>query len=218
MAARAAHEHERLPASSLHGFDNERGFEMLERALLLRTPQVVAMPFDWSAWQERHGGRGSGALIEELAQPVAEKRSCALVSRDTLLAAEPSRRPELIVASLRDYLASACGIASGDLSPDQPLMMVGLDSLMALELKHKIETEWRVRVSLLHFLQRPTLAHLGDLLAEHLASETPIRAVADEAAVEHPAEVLEHIDQLSDEQVDRMLTLVAAAQKNRAAQ
>jgi hypothetical protein len=71
-----------------------------------------------------------------------------------------------------------------------------MDSLMAVQLKNRIETALKVPVPITHFLQSSSVAQLAAQLLEQLVPmlSTPI--------AEQP---LVSIDQLSDEEVDAML-------------
>ena len=73
---------------------------------------------------------------------------------------------------LRRHTAAVLGLPPERLRVDQPLDTVGLDSLMALELKNHIERELGIDLPVVALLQGPTLAQLADQLAERAAQPT----------------------------------------------
>jgi acyl carrier protein len=66
-----------------------------------------------------------------------------------------------------------------DLDLDQPLDTVGLDSLMAIELKNSLESKLGVNLSIASLLQGPTISSLaremlGELDSPEAANEAPL--------------------------------------------
>jgi acyl carrier protein len=106
----------------------------------------------------------------------------------------------------------------------KPLLQLGIDSLMAVELRNWLEGELRLDVPIVELMKSPSLAGLAALLAERLA--TLDQAPADQAgcggAVNGPAdidgvsgalpshiaptELLARIDELSSEELDAALS------------
>ena len=108
-----------------------------------------------------------------------------------IVAARPAQRLPLVVAYLRQQVATASGVGPEDVSINQPLTALGLDSLRLLELKQRIDTQLGVAVSLERFVDRPTVAEC---------------AAAVLAELEHHINVVwADIVGLSDEQVDARL-------------
>jgi hypothetical protein len=83
--------------------------------------------------------------------------------------------------------------------------MLGMDSLMAVQLKNRIETDLGVLVPIAHFLQSPSVAQLTAQLLEQLAPMLST-SIAEQTLVS--------IDQLSDEEVDAMLRDLLAAEED----
>ena len=103
-----------------------------------------------------------------------------------------------------------------------PLNFLGIDSLMAVELRNRIQADIHVTVTVAHLLQKPTISQLVDVLLEQLqnADDVPqlVPAVSEEgpgepeepSAAAAPSEesamlTLDRIDELSDEEVAAML-------------
>ena len=152
--------------------------------------------------------------------------NAALPGRDTILAADPEGRPGLVEALLRDKVARVLGTSPDRLDGDRPLLQLGIDSLMAVELRNWLEGELQVDLPIVELMRSPSVSGLAELLAERLEtggngpSRTKSAATVTvgersrsnghnghvrlplEAA---PTELLARIDDLSGDQVDTLL-------------
>lgn len=82
------------------------------------------------------------------------------LTRETLLAIKPESRQSRLEFYLQEQVARVLRIAPSQLEPKQPLSTLGLDSLMAVELKNSIETSLGVVLPMASFLQGPSIAQL----------------------------------------------------------
>jgi aryl carrier-like protein len=137
---------------------------------------------------------------------------------DAVRAAAAADRPKLIEALLRDKVARVLGTDPGRLDADRPLLQLGLDSLMAVELRNWIEGGLRVNLPIAELMRSPSLAGLAALLARNLAPEggaahdAPAGGPA-ASPLETPAEhLLANVENLPSEQVDALLTALLEAQ------
>jgi hypothetical protein len=83
---------------------------------------------------------------------------------------------------------------------------------MAIELRNRIETDLGVVMSLVHFLQGPSVAQLAALLLDQLpatASASPPSPSPQGKAEQR----LANLDQLSDEEVSALLTEMLAGEE-----
>ncbi len=124
---------------------------------------------------------GQSSLAEE---EEAVLDPAATLTRETLLAAEPSARLGLLGAYLQAQVARVLRQAPAQLSTQQPLSAAGLDSLMAVELQHAIETDLGVVLAMVDFLHDRSIEQLAaDLLTQLDSAPTPrLRAAAPNTA------------------------------------
>lgn len=127
------------------------------------------------------------------------------LTRSDLLVAEPAQQWSILSAYLRQQLARALKMPADRLNLEQPFTSLGLDSLMAMELKARIETDLGVNIPLVTFMEHPTIAQMTD---ELLASITATSH--DLEAAESAAHLLAQLDSLSDEEVEAYLQQLMA--------
>ena len=88
--------------------------------------------------------------------------------RRALLSAEMSKRQPLMEAYLLEQISPILKVKVARLRSNQSLASFGLDSLMAVELKNRIEADLKLTVPLTAFLQQGGVAQLAKTLLEQL--------------------------------------------------
>ncbi len=131
-------------------------------------------------------------------------------------------RQRLLEDYIREKVASVLKLSSSKLDTEQSLSSLGLDSLLAMELKNWIEEELGVQVPITIFLQEPSIAQFSAQLLDQLvitASTPSIPLIPSETQVDGHVNIgdgdglnrqaaeqlLADLDQLSDEEVDALL-------------
>src|SRR5581483_4833332 len=102
----------------------------------------------------------------------------ALAGRAAIHAAAAGDRQELLDGLLRGRLARVLGTTPDRLDGDRPLLQLGLDSLMAVELRNWIEGELQVNLPIVELMRSPSVAQLAAVLAEQFAAENQGQAAA----------------------------------------
>jgi myxalamid-type polyketide synthase MxaE and MxaD len=107
------------------------------------------------------------------------------------------------------------GLSASRLDVEQSLGNLGLDSLMAVELKNRIAVDLGVNVPMVKFLQGPSVAQAATQILDQIAAEAsapstpaaPAQAPHQEGYKNGAAngQLLATIDQLSDEEVAALL-------------
>jgi myxalamid-type polyketide synthase MxaB len=125
----------------------------------------------------------------------------------------------LLHSYLSGQVARVLGLSRSKLDVQQPLSHLGLDSLMAVELKNRIAVDLEVNVPVVKFLQGfsvdQAVTQVLDQLAAEIANPTTPLVPAVTAQKEHidqgsAEQLLANLDQLSDEKVDSLLTEMLA--------
>lgn len=161
-----------------------QGLAALERVLASRLTQVAILPIDWTQWRRQHGRLGAAPFLERLTR---DARGDALPA-DTAVSSKADQRSATLhalsesrVELLRAEFERAMGLAAGRLDTQTPLVALGLDSLMAVELSAAIEKSCAVRVPLLRFLEGASAQDvIDDVLGQCRSNPEP---VSDRAAI-----------------------------------
>jgi acyl carrier protein len=117
----------------------------------------------------------------------------------------------MLQSYLSEQVARVLGLSPSKLDLQQPLSELGMDSLMAVELKNRIALDLGVNVPVAKFLQGFSVDEaitqvLAQLAAEAADPTTPLVPAAARTGDQRNAErLLANLDQLSDEQVGAML-------------
>jgi acyl transferase domain-containing protein/acyl carrier protein len=189
-----------------------RALEVMERLLREDATQVVAIPVDWSKYHEFYPSGTEPALLSDLANEEAAGPSQGADSgekRSAILDAAPADRPQLLQSYVTEQVARVLGLSPSQLDIQQPLTNLGLDSLMAVELKNRISADLGVNVPMVKFLQGFSVAQAATQLLEQLTADadgsTEPRPMARARENESDEDLLANIDKLSEEQVNSML-------------
>ena len=212
----------RLALMGISSIPPKQALEVLDRLLGQSATQVVAVPVNWQQYREVYPAGSASALLSELAREEAEVHRQAVGTserRNTLLAAEPTERRQLLQSYLSEQVARVLGLSPSRLDPQQSLSELGLDSLMAVELKNRIAGDLKVNVPVAKFLQGFSVAQavtqVLDQLADDVAnpSTPPVQAVVPPEK-QHAERLLANLDQLSDEQVGLLLNDMLGEEKD----
>jgi NADPH:quinone reductase-like Zn-dependent oxidoreductase/NAD(P)-dependent dehydrogenase (short-subunit alcohol dehydrogenase family) len=193
---------ERMKAMGLAMITPEQGFAALEQLLQGDATAACVLPVDWPTYLSRQY-RGE---VPSFFAAVAEKgpapgQPADMVSR--LASSPPGERQALLFEYVRSQVASVLGEAgSGTLQPRQRLFDLGIDSLMAVELKNRFESGLGVSLPATLVFDYPTLEALVERLGEGVSTLPEAGGAVAEAAVSAADEGLA---ELSEDEIARML-------------
>lgn len=220
----------RLARLGIRSIAPEQALKVLERLLRQGSAQVAAVPVNWRQYRQFYPAGSESPLLSQLAREEAdlplpaghpgekEDLTCA-----ALFAAEPAERHQLLQSYLSEQVARVLGLSASKLDVQQPLSNLGLDSLMAVELKNRIAVDLGVNIPMVKFLEGPSVSQaatqvLDQLTAEASTPSVPLAlAVTPRQGEQKNGSINEHLlanlDQLSDEEVDSLLTEMLAEEK-----
>src|SRR5690606_29970356 len=121
---------------------------MLERD----TPVVGYVPLDLRRWFEAYPDTAalpSWRILHEAAGSGGEGGAAVTggVLRDRILAAAEEARAGIAEDVVRELTGRVLRLAPGRIEPDAPFKALGLDSLMSLELRNRLEAAFGTRLS-----------------------------------------------------------------------
>jgi acyl transferase domain-containing protein/acyl carrier protein len=187
---------EHLARNGLERLSREEGLAALGELLQRDVPaRVLAVPVVPSALEGRGGDRAA-----------PEQPSAAAGFRETLLATQPvARRRAMLEAYVGEQAAHVLRLPVSELDPRAPLRELGLDSMMAVQLRNRLEVGLGLVLSMTLLWRWATVEALAEHLAGMLGAGSPGEAASQGESEEPLSELLSELEQLSDEEVRRRL-------------
>jgi acyl transferase domain-containing protein/acyl carrier protein len=170
--------------------------------------QIGVGHIDWPRLAKVHLVRVSprfAHLTEATPGDDGEAQGTSLV--DALLAVDPAERQQFMSTQIRDQLARVLGMSPAKLDIEQPLLNLGLDSLMAVEIGNQLQAMVGVDVPAMKFMEGLSIAGLSAYVIEQLSEEEAPAAVPASAQ-----QAAEQVEKLSDEEVDALLHEMVAGE------
>ncbi|MDQ2873908.1 MAG: SDR family NAD(P)-dependent oxidoreductase [Actinomycetota bacterium] len=172
---------EQLSKHDMDVMTPDAGVRALEQAMGQQAAQLAIAPIDWAALLARSAGHLPLLLAELSREPTsapAGERPAA--GRSALLrrldAASPGNRPRVLAAYLDEQARLALGLdPQVTLDPRRPLSELGLDSLMAIEMRSRLSSAAGQVLPATVLFDYPTIEGLSGYLGDevlHLASGT----------------------------------------------
>jgi phthiocerol/phenolphthiocerol synthesis type-I polyketide synthase C len=221
-------EDKRLTNVAAHGFATisaNDGVRLLEKILLLDPVQIAAISINWRQWSSIAPAAADLPRFARLISPPTTGAADVAPSGvhrigDIIRQVPPQRRLRLLEQYVRDQAARGLGVDPNTLDVDRQMRHMGLDSLIAIELKARMESELSLTIPAVRLLEGPSVNDFAKWLSDRfLESVDTAPSMAGAAPVapqqtgqQQPAvtnhdekHLLESIDELSDQDVDEML-------------
>ncbi|NET03815.1 MAG: amino acid adenylation domain-containing protein [Symploca sp. SIO2B6] len=146
----------------------QQGLQMLGQLLQQQAVQVSVMPVNWSKWLGRFP---TTPPFYKNVQPSKSIEPKQLDFGEQLEALPPSQRRGLLVEYLRIQVAKTLGVSSPEqIELGQRLFDLGLDSLMAVELRSRLQSSLGCSLRSTLLFDYPTIEALVDYLAQEVLS------------------------------------------------
>jgi acyl transferase domain-containing protein/acyl carrier protein len=217
LAARADRQG-RLANRGLDAIAPDDGIRALSWAMHDDAVEIMVAPFNVRQWQQFYPRAADASLFAELEidRPVSSGRAETgdAPTREALLAlADPKQRYDLIDDRLRREIARVLHITPAQMIDVTSLDSLGFDSLLALELRNRLESVFHVHLSATLVWSHPSVPALVQYLAT--AMNVPLTALEDEPHARARADASDQwrepdqtamlVEQLSDEDALREL-------------
>ena len=167
-----------------------QGIDLLRRILQENLSQVAVLPIDWEKYlrtmrgacppflQELEGARTNRYPTRSTSEAAAAELDLSLFPIE--------QRPQLIRGYVRRRVAHALQVADDSaIGSDEPLSELGLDSLMALELKNELQKLVRVALPSDLFFRYPTIDSVSTFLEAVIVSTsaTPLHGLVEQEEI-----------------------------------
>jgi NAD(P)-dependent dehydrogenase (short-subunit alcohol dehydrogenase family)/acyl carrier protein len=215
----------KLAAQGLGTLSPEHGLLAMQRLLESGLVQAAVLPIDWKrflAWCAQGAiPRFFADVAANTAVVVPTAGATPMNSQQVdlqrqLAEAPASRRRPMVAAFVRERALRALGMDSAKpIDPRTPLGELGLDSLLAVELRNTLGGALSVSLPASLLFDYPSIEALtAFLLAEVFQLDPEAQAAAAEPAAETPsaAALVGSIEAMSDDEVDRQIAARSAVQ------
>ena len=116
---------------------------------------------------------------------------------------DSDKRRALLVEGLQQLVADVMGLARDSLSAEDSSMSRGMDSMMAIEIRHRLEFELGIQVAVVDLLKGASARTLADAIGpEVLRTEQPTSAGVEDLARELQSMDEEELQALLDRIVE----------------
>lgn len=162
---------ERLDSRGFASMKPTEGLAILESLLHQSPPQVGAMSFNLSKWSQFYPDLTRSSLFANLIEePGAREEDGAgsCLTRAMLADQDGILRQQKLTQYLSTQIARVLGHTSLKLDAHQPLNRLGIDSLMAVELKNRIGSDLDMLIPVTTFLQGITFEGLITQIVEQI--------------------------------------------------
>jgi NADPH:quinone reductase-like Zn-dependent oxidoreductase/acyl carrier protein len=201
LAAAAANRGERLSERGLTSVAAEDAFGALEVLCAGGDVQAAVMPFDAERWAATDPT--AVALLGALTDAAATTTTQGSLRSALAVVVSADRRQRLLEDAVCAQLGPVLRLAPERIDRQRPLKALGLDSLMALELRNRLEVEIGSVLPATVAWNYPTVAALAGHLAERMELSLP-PVTAEPVTATPDAEAEEWVD-LSQQDLEAML-------------
>lgn len=133
---------ERGLALGLEAIPPDQGLQILEQALHQEAAQIAVMPINWQKFMQQFGPTNKPALFADFSQTANSPQNTSTGKSELYKKLEvtaPQNRQQALVTFMSEQVCKVLGLKPGFfINVQQPLKELGLDSLMAIELRNSL--------------------------------------------------------------------------------
>jgi surfactin synthase thioesterase subunit/aryl carrier-like protein len=164
-----------LASQGWKSFNQHQTAAILEQILLTNPVQSIALDADWPTVAKFYPMALESPRFSHLVLEAMDAKSGAggpaSSLRQALLDAPPEKRDVLLRDQLHEQVARIIGTSSKKIDVQDPISTMGLDSLMANQLRNWIQQNLQLDFSLMRVMRGPSIQELTGMLAEDLQAQ-----------------------------------------------
>jgi phthiocerol/phenolphthiocerol synthesis type-I polyketide synthase C len=182
----------------------EQGLAAMQLVLSADRARTGVIHLDARQWFQSFPAAGGSSLFAKLHDATKLERRGGGAIRAELDATDPAERPTRLAAAIADEIRAVLR-STEPIDHDRPMESLGLDSLMALELRNRLEASLGTTLPAALVWAYPTIHDLAGAMCERLGYAT----LSDLSRAEQAPDVE---TELSDEEMELLSDLVAASE------
>ncbi len=201
----------RMATQGLGLIPPSRGMDVLDYALAANPEQMAVIPVNWPTMLNQFANSSVPPMLLGFATaaPVMRRAEPSATGSDLkqrLASAAPANRREILEGHIRKEAGLVLGVNPAGLDPEEPLQQLGLDSLMAVELRNRLGQSLGQALPATVLFDHPSIHALVDHLGRDLVPQatTPTTRRRHAPLPAAPAPAIESGD-LSEDDLARML-------------
>jgi NAD(P)-dependent dehydrogenase (short-subunit alcohol dehydrogenase family)/acyl carrier protein len=193
---------DRSERTGIGSLDPVAALSDLDSLIASGAAQRAVLVADWQRTMAMLPNEASRAWLKEVSGATANGSSPPANWLAELRTLPPDAHATRLASLVRAELATVMRLRSAaDVDPDRGLLDLGLDSLMAVEFKNRVERALDLRLETTLVFNHPTVHRLS----KHLASRIGPAHAPDADAADALSSLLHRVEVLSDEQAELLL-------------
>ena len=170
-------------ARGISALSPAQGLEALGRLLVQSRVQVGIVPLNARQWREFHIALSAVPVFSEIvAAPAGEPTPAGAPARAGLPIGDPARLRAALERLVAEQTGKVFRLSAEQIDVRAPLRTFGLDSLMGLEIRNRLEATIGLTFSATLVWTYPTVERIVDHIADRLGEVAPPAAPADAAS------------------------------------
>ncbi|MGK4000892.1 type I polyketide synthase [Sorangium sp. So ce1024] len=169
---------DRLSHRGVGAMTPAEGLDVLGRLLEGAPPQIAVLRLDLRQWLEFTPSAAGAPFLSELQRAERGRAREAPGAgrarlREALVDAQPAERARLLEEHLKEELGRVIHLGAARVDASATFSSLGVDSLMGLELRNRLEASLGVRLSVALLFAYPTVASLSQHLIDRMDLPAP---------------------------------------------
>ncbi len=202
-----------LKKMGIHPISPEQALKTLGALLMVKQTNITVAQIDWKRWTETHqtGKSPRFSLVVDLGDESDDSSPAVEGFKflEELSDISPEKRNDLLVLQIQCLVADVLGISNPDqIDTNEGLFEIGLDSMLASELRNNIQNGFGCTLSQTVLFKYPTIGKFSDYLLSELFS------VESDPEKRGVALLSESLDGLSEEELAEQLSQTLSSLKD----
>jgi len=156
----SSHHQARLTAQGFSPIASEQGLEVLESLLGSNLAQIGVLPVNWSLFQQKLPLLSD--LMSEISLPEIVQTAKPHEFLEKLEKIPTSDRQDVLINHIQEQVSKVLGLKSSQLNLEQGFADMGLDSLMAIELRNRLENSLGISLPITLVFEYPTIKNMTE--------------------------------------------------------